>query len=613
MSSFPIINKQPRGMFPGKFGGNIWQTRNIDLRRSVGRISLGDKMLILLDDSDTNLTNLQTLDKFIRTNADATDRWWGLGGRMFKSTSSTIVSTWAEDTITSTPTDALDMETHESVNGEQRLVVTRDADIAILNLSGAANAWTAAWWSSTLAQTALTSGKRHPIARLQRLIAVGDVVTNTTTPIGVLHTIDKDDAVIASRITFPTGFEPRVIYASSDRFWIGLQSIFGQNARVIEWDGSSLTYNNEYELAGEIPMSGFIINNIPYFITELGYLFKFTGGSFEPIQQFPIVEEDLQFVDETSPTQVIGVGTYGCKVDRNIVYIFANAPRLSRRMRSGIWIFEPFTRNFYHSMGVGSQKTSGTELDFGQSPLNEVGGLGLARRASQFELVCGGTFYRHYAATPTLREAIWAIQFNKERTSDNGINRGYFITTYLTIPEIEAMWQALWVKFRRFVSSSNSIVLKVRARDPLEGTDSGNQDGDVLQAIGTWTATTTFTSVVPTGVLVGHEVEVMSGNGGGCSFDITTLSATADGSATITVTVDGGIPDLAAAGERGALFRFDNWDTIGSITSTTVGNQRLPLTAATHGEFLQVKVELRGFETEIEEILSIYKVKTKLE
>lgn len=594
-----------KGVFPGKYAGNLWQTLNIDLEKEQGRLRLGDKFRILTDGDDAAGPGLPL--KFLRTNADATDRWWCLStAKMLKTAGTSPFVAYAADAVSgTTPTDPLDMEVHESVNGEQRLVVTRDADIAILNRSGVANTWTSSWWAGTLAQTALTSTKPHPIAKLKRLLAVGDVVTNTTAPLGVLHTIDKDDVVSASRLIFPIGYEPRVIYTSSNRFWIGCQNIFGGPALIIEWDGFSLTYNHEYTLLGSYPLSGAIVQNIPYFFDEAGYIYRFNGNGFEVIQQFPMVEEGSAFAAVAGSTNTIQ--PYGATIDRHLIYLMVGAPTASRRMRSGVWCFNTKTKNLYHVRGISQHKTAGTEIDFAQTPLFRPGGIKhIFDGSNQInDLLIGGGVYVNYSSTT--KTVIGRTVSNRSQSSSEGLNRGYFITPYIPISEVEAMWEGLWLKFKRFVNSGNRIIVRWRVLDPLR--DADGSDESVLQATGTWASTTTFTCVVPTGVAVGHMVEVMSGDNGGCCFNISTLSATPDGSSTITVTIGEAAPKSSTTG---ALFNFENWNSETAISSTTVGNQKVMFTGTNskHGEFVQFMVELRGYGVEIDEIMPLFTFKT---
>lgn len=597
---------QWRAGFPGNYTGEILYTRNIDLSTSHGRVLLADRGLKFVDTADSNMSGLLVATKFIRSNADATDRYWAVcgagvtGGPLFKTSDATSpAGTWAIDTLATdtTPPNVLDFEVFETLNGEQQLLATLPTDVALLNAPAGANKWDVNWGTTVASGgTALTTATLHPIARLQRLIAIGNG--------NVLVTIDKNSVFTPARITVPYGYSIRNIYASSDRFWIGCTNLMGTNAKIIEWDGFSLTYNNEYDVIGSIPLSGFIVGNIPYFITNYGYIYKYAGGAFGVDAQFPLAEELLPTLD---------VSTYGCSVNNTRALILANDASDSnatgsRKFRAGVWEYDTATKNLNHKIGISSADTTTptTTSDFGQSQLVSVGGIMFAFTTAANILVAGAKVYSAYSGTGLF--GMFRTIVNRWRNGSNGLNRGYFVTTILPIQDVEALIEGLWVKFKRFVDTGNRIVVKARVVDPKVPITADQASTQmVVQATGTWVTTTTFTSVVPTGVVAGDEVEVLNGNGATCLFHISTLSATPDTSATITVTVDEALPTLNASGKRGALFRFDNWTKIGTISSTTVGNQKLPIPSSLQGEFLQLKVELRGYEVEIDEIIPVHK------
>lgn len=605
----PKIGKNWRGMYPGSYAGNLWAAHNIDLERKFGRLMLSNKMR-------TFSTGNGVVLKFLRTNADTTDRWWGLtsGDMLRNSTNRINAGTWATDALSNSPNDPRDMIVHEAANGEDRLVVSRATDIAILNLSGAANIWTASWWDTTLAQTALTSDAFHPLARLQRLLAVGDKVSD----VPVIHTIDKDDVVSASRLLFPIGYRVRLAMASSNRFWFGLENERGGTARIIEWDGSSLTYNNEYDLQGQgtTPLTGFIVDDIPYYITERGYISRYTGGGFKIVGNFLLDEEREAFT--TGIGSEGNISSYGAFPDSHLVYILASPPirfstgvtRGARRLRSGIYIFNTRNGNLYHHMGLGEHSSAGTDVNYSDSPLDEVGAVYKSQPNANTDyplVVASASVYTGGASFDSSTQNGIYEEINNWATSSNaGRNRGWFITPYIPIEDIEVAWDALWLKFRRFVDSGNRIIVKWRVVDPLRDTDAG--DDSPVQAGGTWVSTTTFTCVVPTGVVVGDEVEVMTGDNAGCLFNISTLSATPDGSTTITVTIDEVAPTSST---DTSLFRFDNFKTETAISSTSIGNKKVPFTSITNGEFIQIKIELRGFSVELDELEPVAKVITQ--
>ena len=297
------------------------------------------------------------------------------------------------------------------------------------------------------------------------------------------------------------------------------------------------------------------------------------------------------------------IQAHGVTVDRHLIYINVGAPTASRRMRSGIWCFNTINKNLYHVRGIGQHKTANTDIDYGATPLFRPGAIKYIFDGTNAinDLLIGGAVYKNY--TSTTKTVIGQTISNKNQASSAGRNRGYFITPYIPYEQAAAMWEGLWMKFKRFVNSNNRIIMRWRVLDPVRDAD-GNDDS-VLQATGTWVSTTTFTSVVPTGVAVGDSVEVMAGDNAGCMFNISVLSATPNGSSTITVTIDEAAPTSSTTG---ALFNFDNWNSETAISSTTVGNQKVMFsgTDSKQGEFAQFLVELRGFDVNIDEIIPLF-------
>lgn len=613
------LGKNWKGMLRGNYDGNLWMAHNIDLERQPGRLTLADKF-------QRFSSGLGTVTKFIRTNADTTDQWWGLTVSDIVKNGSPIstAGTWATDALSNSPNDPLDAVIHELANGEQRLIVTRPTEIAILNSTASANAWDADWGSTvplTPIPTVSPSLTYRPIARLQRLVAVANKVNG----IPKIDTIDKDDVVSLGRLTFDPIYTVRTIYTSSNRFWIGLQNDVGGKAKVIEWDGFSDTYNNEYELeAGGIPMSGFIAQDIPYFITELGEILKYTGGGFEPFADFCNREERQNFAGTTTAGDS-HVPAYGCHVEGKLVYINVNAPIIlsggqggsatamsnpTRRLRSGTWVLNLRNRNLYHNMGFGEHATPGTDINYGSSPLQSIGAI----------MKPSGERYLVGSAAPFVGGATWQAAAtsgiyvqtpNNTQTSNGGRNRGYFVTPYLPIGDVEAMWSNLWVKFKKFVNSNNRIVVKWRVAEPLyNGTmvDQGGNTMEIPTAPITWVNATSFTCKVPIGVAVGDEVEILVGDNAGCLFNIATLSATPDGSTSITVTLSETAP---TTGTDTGLARFDNFKTETAISETTIGSKNCPFSSKGHGEFIQLKIYLIGFDVEIDELLPTWTVKTQ--
>lgn len=602
-------DKKILGQFPGNYSGNLWQSFNIDLEKYPGRIALAPKSFRIT-------SGLGVVTKFFRTDADTTDQWWGItDSQLIKNGSTTITAgTWAADNLSNTITDPLDAVTHELANGEQRLIVTRPGDIAILNKSGGANAWDIDWGSTVLSTPIPTVSPTltyRPIARLQRLVAIANKVNG----IPKIDTIDKNDVVTLGALTFSSEYTIKNIYTSSNRFWIGLQNDKGGHAKIIEWDGSSSTYLNEYEIVGAIPLLGFVVRDIPYFLTDRGFIFRYTGGGFKKIQEFGLKENEQKLTL---------VSNYGAHIDEKIVYLnlgmptagdfsSTGAPNGVRRLLPGIWIFNTDNLNLYHHIGLGEHSSAGTDINY-MSIYGQTGSAGAVIKTSDVNrLVMSASIYTGGATWQASQvNGIYREIRNDDQTSNSGRNRGYFITSFIPINEVEGMWESLFVKFKRFVNSNNKIIVKWRTTDPLSNgsiLDANSNPLFVMQAPGTWTSTTTFTCKVPTGIVVGNEVEVLSGDNGGCLFKISALSGTPDSNTLITVTLSEAAPTSST---DTSLFRFDNWNTETAITTTTMGNFRVPFTASGHGEFIQLKIELRGFDIEIDDLIPVFKNKTSV-
>ncbi len=176
--------------------------------------------------------------------------------------------------------------------------------------------------------------------------------------------------------------------------------------------------------------------------------------------------------------------------------------------------------------------------------------------------------------------------------------RGYFITPKVFSDNVLDTLNKTTLKFSKFLSPLNAIIIKYRT------SDDNKQYVDMNTTTSwkaTWTSGTTFTTTETdfSTAVVGDEVEILRGAAAGLLAHITAIS---EAGGTYTVTIDETYEEYAA----GDLSRFISrnwvkWKTIvdgdSNATQEFISEQ-----LGVKGKFVQLKVELRGVRTRIEEL-----------
>ena len=176
-------------------------------------------------------------------------------------------------------------------------------------------------------------------------------------------------------------------------------------------------------------------------------------------------------------------------------------------------------------------------------------------------------------------------------------NRGYFVTPRLYSTQKADKYQSLHIKHSP-LKPDDEIVVKYRVTDklnyPHDLTNHTNESVTDLKAI--WTSTTTFTTTQDmSDVETDEEVEIVGGSGSGFMAHISSITEDAG---TYTITLDEAFIFATASDEF--LFVVDNWKKLGSITNTSL-ESGFRIDAV--GGYLQIKVELRGVETKVLDIM----------
>jgi hypothetical protein len=171
-------------------------------------------------------------------------------------------------------------------------------------------------------------------------------------------------------------------------------------------------------------------------------------------------------------------------------------------------------------------------------------------------------------------------------------SRGYFITPKILSNNVTDKFNNLVIKHSALKNDIDKIIIKYRTEDDDKNEVSTNDSRLNI----TWTSSTTFTTTGGDGVEVGHEVEIITGAGGGLLAHVTDISLSGS---TYTVTIDEEFEQYASGDTGRAIFR--NWKKFLIIShdhQDTFHAEQLGVT----GKFIQIKVELRGLEVRIEEL-----------
>ena len=178
-------------------------------------------------------------------------------------------------------------------------------------------------------------------------------------------------------------------------------------------------------------------------------------------------------------------------------------------------------------------------------------------------------------------------------------NRGYFITSKMMSSQLQEDWQKMFIKHKDLVTDLDKIVVKYRIdnNEPLTRIKELATDGVI-----TWTDNNTFTTTDPqwSVVEVGDEVEFIQGTGSGYLAHVTSISETGG---TYTVNIDEQIKNLTASDTGRAI--ASRWKKLTVLDNGIISNDDgySEITVGVKSKQIQFKVELRGEDIEIEEIL----------
>lgn len=231
--------------------------------------------------------------------------------------------------------------------------------------------------------------------------------------------------------------------------------------------------------------------------------------------------------------------------------------------------------------------------DFGQSIVDDSGSVCVMEFPPNEPVLGSSLIFSSDSMSRSMSDDCQKLQVLVEGPE----NRGYLTTTKIFSSNVTDAFSSVTVKARGVTKDIDKVIVKYRVEDGSPY--SYPVDFYTTTDCGTWTSTTTFTW--PNSyrdlsyVEVGDEVEFIQGAGAGYLAHVTAI-ALAGG--TWTVTIDETIQNIAASDTCRAV--FTNFKKLGEMTSADEGFKRFGIDKK--GKFLQLKVELRGYDVGIEDL-----------
>ena len=567
---------------------DLWSSFNLNLTKKLGELQVSPRLLLNISTTDdAQLDEPPCAFKFFPTTvrgiwAAAGDFLWS-SSRVTGSVSGGPNATFIQDPEANSPTTGNSNQSDLEILPDLGYMLHTGASTTVKFLK------TDGTWNSCSGTLGNSSGL-HAMAyfrALNRIYVVDDnsrsisVISNAATP--AITAAAASTQYTLKNLTEGSVVETIAwIRATSTRVWIGTLNLTGGKGRVYSWDGSTGgggTYgpNETYILENGGSLSCVIKDDFPIIFDVKGRLLEFNGATFKEFARLPFRQED-------TPKTFDALGTIrmchynGMDLVDGKINILVNTQLYDtnstnrENVPSGVWEYTEET-GLYHKASVGHTKSGGTIVEYGQQKLSLVGALaevdmpsgGITQGSINGKYMVGA---RYYITASAVLDGIFY-----DDTADTLQKAGSFITSKIFSPNVQDSWKELKLRFRRFLNSTDKIVVKYRT-----------EEDEPTEAAITYVDTTSFTvlaSAFTTNPAVGDEVEILRGVGAGRTAHITVVT----GTTTLTITVD---ETITGATTQTATARFQTWKKIATYNAQNDEWWNFPVSGAS--AWVQFKV-----------------------
>lgn len=464
------------------------------------------------------------------------------------------------------------------------------------------NNWTKDWFSGLSGGTTLTSANPHPMEPLlfTPVLAIGDG--------NILRTAQGTGTytATATRLTLSASHYIKWIRSGLSRAYIGC-TYAGRGdgfGLVYEWDGGDTVPTRVYKLDAFGALSATTIGDTLYILTTNGEVQVLGGNGFETVAQFPIVGKYRNLSNWDGDFNPINVGQRGMtKRDGNILINISSSISTGtivgnayfENFPSGVWEFDTKTGSLTHKFSTTMDKTGVKDMGQWANPslANSCPGAIQSTKSDRDNSILVQAGYYTDAGTTNLAAIYVDDQFGTTK------RRARFVTNQIFSPDQTSQW-AIAMKYVKMKNADDKILVKYRL---------GSDANYPIRASVTWTSTTVFTTTSTdfANAVVGNEVFVVMGYGGGSSAHISSISENAG---TYTVTIDEAAYGVTATNT--GIVAVENWKKLDSFNDRLECNNSWKIIdhASTS---IQCLVELRsdGGDSPIFEEIDITPVKSK--
>lgn len=445
------------------------------------------------------------------------------------------------------------------------------------------NNWTKDWFSGLAGGTTLTSANAHPMEPLlfTNVLAIGDG--------NILRTVQKPSGytATATKLTLSANHYIKWIRSGLSRAYIGcVYAGRGDGyGLVYEWDGGDVVPTRVHKLDSFGAFTATTIGDTLYIITTNGELQVLDAGGFRTVAQLPIKGKYRNLASWDGDFNPTSIGQRGM-VSKDGKLLINLSSRLDIAIAaesayfpyfpSGIWEFDPTTERLSHKYSATMDKTGSVDMGQWCSPNladSCPGGIQATKDDRDHSILLQHGYFTDAGSTDAA--AIYVDdQFGTTKRRSRVWTNEYFAQ------DDTANWEVA-LRYQRMKNADDKIVVKYRTH---------RSSAYPLYGAVTWTSTTVFTTTNTSfaNAVVGDEVFVTAGHGGGCSAHIASIS---EASGTYTVTLDEAIYGITASDT--GLVAVEDFKKL-EIFNDQIQTQRTITIPSPASPSMQVLLELRS-------------------